>query len=232
MVKLRYSAGNVISPEVHRIGVLAIGSHLENHGPCLPIDTDAKIASHLALQAAIRTGAKFLGVLYAATEYEYVQHGKHINPHELAYKRLLPTLKASKKSMDLEKIVLVNGHGGNIPLISYLKDIEKETSLEIVFNNKIVEIEGPHAGSGELSIGKILGITDESQIDNHCNFEEYPEVGMVGLNKAREMNKGIDEGACLIESQGIFIDTENGYNLIETAINDIIKDIKNLLKKI
>ncbi|MDI6645354.1 MAG: creatinine amidohydrolase, partial [Methanobacteriaceae archaeon] len=69
MVKLRYSAGNIISPEVHKIGVLAIGSHLENHGPCLPIDTDAKIASHLALQAALRTGAKFLGVLYAATEY-------------------------------------------------------------------------------------------------------------------------------------------------------------------
>jgi len=230
MVKLRYSAGNVISPEVHKIGVLAIGSHLENHGPCLPIDTDAKIASHLALQAALRTGAKFLGVLYAATEYDYVQHGKHISPHELAYKRLLPTLKASKKSMELEKIVLVNGHGGNIPLISYLKDIETETGLEIVFNNKIVEIEGPHAGSGELSIGKILGILDESVLDEQCNFQKYPEVGMVGLNKARKIDEGINKGACLLEKEGISIDIEKGYDMLETAIEDIITDIKNLLK--
>ncbi|MDI6645242.1 MAG: 2-amino-5-formylamino-6-ribosylaminopyrimidin-4(3H)-one 5'-monophosphate deformylase, partial [Methanobacteriaceae archaeon] len=177
----------------------------------------------------LRTGAKFLGVLYAATEYDYVKHGKHISTMELAYKQLVPTLKSSKKSMDLEKVVLVNGHGGNFPLISYLNDVEKKTGLEIIFNNKIVEIEGPHAGSGELSIGKILGMTDESQLDEHCNFQKYPEVGMVGLNKARKLNKGINEGACLIESQGIFIDVEKGYDLLETALKNIVEDIRNLL---
>ena len=42
MVVLRYDSGNVISSKVHGIGILAVGSHLENHGAALPIDTDPK----------------------------------------------------------------------------------------------------------------------------------------------------------------------------------------------
>ena len=83
MVQLRYESGNVISPEVHQIGILALGSHLENHGAALPIDTDAKIASYMALEASFQTGAKFLGVLYAATEFPYIKHGIHISVEEL-----------------------------------------------------------------------------------------------------------------------------------------------------
>ncbi len=228
-MKLRYSSGNVISPKVHEIGVLAVGSHLENHGAALPIDTDSKIAAYLALQASLRSGAKFLGILYAATEYDYIKHGIHIDAEELAKKRLLPTLKTAKKCLNIKKIVLVNGHGGNIPLIDYLEDIENELGLKIIFNNKIVEIEGPHAGSGELSMGSVLKIVDESKLDEHCNFEKYPEVGMVGFKEARDIDKGINEGAEAIETEGICIDIDLGIEMLETAIEDIKRDIKSLL---
>lgn len=128
-----------------------------------------------------------------------------------------------------KKVVLVNGHGGNIPLIDYLEDIENELNIEIVFNNKIVEIEGPHAGSGELSMGAILEIVDESKLDEHCNFKKYPEVGMVGFKKARDIDEGINKGATTVESEGVCIDIELGNNMLETAIDGIIKDIKSLL---
>ena len=39
MAELRYRAGKIKNPRVHKIGVIALGSHLENHGPALPIDT-------------------------------------------------------------------------------------------------------------------------------------------------------------------------------------------------
>ena len=152
MVELRYSSGKIISPKVHAVGVLALGSHLENHGAALPIDTDAKIASHLALQATLKTGAKYLGILYTATEYDYVKHGRHVTIEALVENNLKLTLQNAKKNLKLEKIVLVNAHGGNDPVKNYLKQLEKELKLEIVFNNKIVEIEGAHAGTGELSI--------------------------------------------------------------------------------
>jgi len=229
MIELRYSAGKLLSPDVHRIGILALGSHLENHGAALPIDTDAKIAAYLALQASLRTGAKFLGILYAATEYNYVKHGKHMNVQELVEKRLRPTLQAGKKCLDLEKVVLVNAHGGNVPVQDHLPDLEKELGLKIVFNNKIVEIEGAHAGTGELSIGALLGIVDEHRLKEHCQFEKYPEVGMVGFKDARMASKGIDEGAWKVQKEGVCIDTHLGNKLLETAIKDVIEDIKGLL---
>lgn len=231
MIKLRYSSGKVLSPYVHKIGVLAIGSHLENHGASLPIDTDSKIASYLALETSLRTGAKFIGILYAATEYDYVKHGIHLSPEVLVKKELIPTLKTAKKNLELEAVVIVNGHGGNVPLEDYVDEIEEDLGLKIVFNNKIVEIEGPHAGTGELSIGAVLGIVDESSLDKHCQFHEYPEVGMVGLHEARQASVDIDDGAMKVKQEGVCIDLKLGELLLETAIEDIINDIITLLNK-
>ena len=155
MIELRYSSGNVISPDVHKIGVLAVGSHLENHGAALPIDTDSKIASYVALEASLRTGAKYVGVLYVATEYDYVKHGIHIPIEVLVNNELIPFLKNVKNNLNLESVVSVNAHGGNVLIKDHLKFIKKNSQLQVVFNNKIVEVEGPHAGTGELSMGAV-----------------------------------------------------------------------------
>jgi 2-amino-5-formylamino-6-ribosylaminopyrimidin-4(3H)-one 5'-monophosphate deformylase len=231
MVVLRYESGNVISSKVHGIGILAIGSHLENHGAALPIDTDAKIATYIGLQASLLTGAKFLGILYAATEYPHINHGVHLKPEDLVYKQLIPTLKSAKKCLNLDTIVLVNGHGGNLPIKEYLNDINEKTGLNIVFNNKIVEIEGPHAGTGEISIGALLGFLDVSKIKEHTDFDKYPEVGMVGFKKAREIDAGIDKGARQIEQLGVSVDMNLGETLLEAAIVDVINDVKKIVNE-
>jgi 2-amino-5-formylamino-6-ribosylaminopyrimidin-4(3H)-one 5'-monophosphate deformylase len=231
MIKLRYSSGEVLSPDVHKIGVLAIGSHLENHGAALPIDTDSKIASFLALETSFRTGAKFIGILYAATEYKYVKHGIHLSPEVLVKKELIPTLKRAKNNLDLAAVVIVNGHGGNVPIKDYIGDMEKYLGLKIIFNNKIVEIEGPHAATGELSMGAVLGIVDESRLNEHCQFDYYPEVGMVGLHEARKASEGIEKGAQKVEKDGVCVDIELGNQLLEVALENIIEDVKGLLNK-
>ncbi|MDD3984831.1 MAG: 2-amino-5-formylamino-6-ribosylaminopyrimidin-4(3H)-one 5'-monophosphate deformylase [Methanobacterium sp.] len=231
MVKLRYESGNIESSYVHRIGILAMGSHLENHGAALPIDTDSKIASYIALQASLITGAKFLGVLYAATEYSFIDHGKHLTTEILVEKQLIPTLKSAKKCLNLDWVVLVNGHGGNFPVKEFIEIMEKKSNLKIVFNNKIVEIEGPHAGTGEISIASILGFLDVSKLDEHCKFDKYPEVGMVGLDEARKIDKGINKGALELEKLGVCVDMDLGESLLKTAILDVINDIKEICKK-
>lgn len=229
MTQLRYSSGKIITENVHKVGLLALGSHLENHGAALPIDTDSKIAAHMALQASLRTGAKFLGILYAAAEYSYVKHGEHVAAPILVEKKLKPTLQAAKKCLDLKTIVLVNGHGGNVTIKEHLPALEGELSLKILFNNKIVEIEGPHAGTGELSIGAVLGILDDTKLEEHCKFKEYPEVGMVGLDEAREKSEGIDAGAREILKTGVCVDEELGSYLLEEAIEDIVGDVIKIL---
>jgi 2-amino-5-formylamino-6-ribosylaminopyrimidin-4(3H)-one 5'-monophosphate deformylase len=231
MVVLRYESGSVISSKVHGIGILAIGSHLENHGAAIPIDTDSKIAAYIGLQASLITGAKFLGVLYAATEYPHINHGMHLKPDDLVNQQLIPTLKSAKKCLNLDTIVLVNGHGGNLPIKEYLNDISEKTGLNIVFNNKIVEIEGPHAGTGEISIGALLGFLDVSKIEEHCDFDKYPEVGMVGFKKAREMDAGIEKGAREIEQLEVSVDMNLGETLLEAAIVDVINDVKKIVNE-
>ncbi len=229
MFKLRYEAGDIISSAVHQIGILALGSHLENHGPALPIDTDAKIASYVALEASLITGAKFLGILYAATEYPFIPHGLHMNVEELVEQRLKPTLNSAKKSLNLKQIVLVNGHGGNVQIIEYLDKIEQDLELEIVFNNHLVKIEGPHASSGELSIGSILGITNTSKLEESCDLAKYPEVGMCGFKEAREKDEGIEKGAQLVEEKGTSMDPNLGRALLDEAVKDVVKDVKKFL---
>ncbi|MDR2966957.1 MAG: 2-amino-5-formylamino-6-ribosylaminopyrimidin-4(3H)-one 5'-monophosphate deformylase [Methanobacteriaceae archaeon] len=228
MVELRYTAGNIINPNVHKIGILALGSHLENHGPALPIDTDAKIASYIALQSSLESGAKFLGIIYPAHEIEEINHGVHFSIEEVA-NNIIEALNSAKKYLAIEKVIIVNAHGGNIPLFAYIDSIEDKTQLDIIINNKIVESEGPHGGSGELSMCKILGILNEDEIANQTNLIEFGEVGLSKFKKARKNDPGIEEGAYEIENNGVYVDDTFGKQLLNLAINSVLLEVEKLL---
>lgn len=228
-IKLKYSSGNVLSNHVHKIGLIALGSHRENHGSSLPIDTDSKIAANVTLKVATDTGATYLGIFYAATEYDYVKHGHHLSKDELIYEQIIPQLNNARKMLDLTSVIIVNGHGGNNLIKDYVDTIAEECKLNIIFNNSIIENEGPHACTGELSMGKVLNIIDEEKLEKHQDFNENPEVGMVGLKLARQKNKIIDSEAKSIEENGFEVDEEFGRQLLENAYNNIIEDMKKLL---
>ncbi len=228
MAELRYRAGKVRDPGVHKIGIIALGSHLENHGPALPIDTDAKIAAHIAFQSSLLTGAKFLGIIFPAYELDTIDHGVHVSLEELK-ENVISTLNQAKKFLDIEKVVIVNAHGGNIPLMAELWDIEDKTDMSITFNNKVISSEGPHGGSGELSMAKVLGIIDENEIANQANVSEYEEVGLYGFNQARRDDPNIEEGARDVEENGVYVDEEYGIRLFSLAINSVVFDVEKLL---
>ena len=228
-IKLKYDSGKIISKKVHEIGIIALGSHRENHGSALPIDTDSKIAANVALNVATKTGATFLGIFPAATEYDYVKHGIHLKKDELINNVIIPQLITARKYLNISKVIIVNGHGGNNLIKDKINKIEEKTGLKILFNNSIIESEGPHACTGELSMGKILGFADETRLKEHENFEKHPEVGMVGLKLARKNEPIIDQEAKSIEENGFNIDENFGRELLNNAENNIIKDLKSLL---
>ena len=228
MAELRYRAGKIRDPGVHKIGIIALGSHLENHGPALPIDTDAKIAAHIAFQSSLETGAKFLGIIFPAYELDTIDHGVHVSLDVLK-ENVINTLNQAKKFLDIEKVVIVNAHGGNIPLVAELWDIEDQTGMSITFNNKVISSEGPHAGSGELSMAKVLGIVNENELENQDNVVEYEEVGLYGFKQARKDDPNIEEGARDIEENGVYIDEEYGHRLFNLAITAVIFDVEKLL---
>ena len=228
MAELRYRAGKIKDPQVHKIGIIALGSHLENHGPALPIDTDAKIGAHIAFQASLQSGAKFLGIIFPAYELDEIDHGVHVSLEELKT-NVINTLNSAKKYLNIEKAIIVNSHGGNIPLMTELYDIEDATDLTLIFNNKIISSEGPHGGSGELSMAKVLGILNDDEIKNQDNLDKYEEVGLYGFKQARENDPNIEEGARHIEENGVYADEVYGKHLFDLAINSVIFDVEKLL---
>ena len=228
MAELRYRAGKIRDPGVHKIGIIALGSHLENHGPALPIDTDAKIAAHIAFESSLKTGAKFLGIIFPAYELDTIDHGIHVSLDVLK-DNVINTLNSAKEFLDIDKVVIVNAHGGNIPLVTELWDIEDKTDMAIVFNNKVISSEGPHGGSGELSMAKVLGIINEDEVENQANVREYEEVGLYGFKQARQDDPNIEEGAIDIEENGVYVDEEYGERLFTLAINSVILDVEKLL---
>ena len=228
MAELRYRAGNIHDPGVHKIGIIALGSHLENHGPALPIDTDAKIGAHIAFQSSLKSGAKFLGVIFPAYVLDEIDHGIHVSLDVLK-ENVIETLNSAKKFLDIEKVVIVNAHGGNLPLMAEIWDIEEKTDLIIIMNNKIISTEGPHAGSGELSMAKVLGIINEKELKNQADVNKYIEVGLHGFKKARENDPNIEEGAMDVEENGVYVDEEYGHQLFNLAIDTVLFDIEKLL---
>ena len=228
MAELRYRAGNIRNPEVHKIGIIALGSHLENHGPALPIDTDANIGAHIAFQSALQSGAKFLGIMYPAHELDTIDHGVHVSLETLK-EEVVKTLINAKKFLDVEKVIIVNSHGGNIPLMHELWDIEDRTDMYVVFNNKVISSEGPHGGSGELSMAKVLGIVNEEELKNQSDVNKYEEIGLYGFKQARHDDPNIEAGARDVEENGVYIDEEYGKRLFDLAISSVLLDVEKLL---
>ncbi len=207
------------------VGILALGSHDERHGAALPSDTDAKLASHVAQEAAKRTGAKFLGILKSSYELPEIDTGQH-QSLEQVLEELRGALLDAKRSLELEKVVLVNGHGGNGVIRDWVRALEAELGMRVSFNNTIINLEGPHAGTGELSMAAAIGIADESKLAEHADFARHPEVAFIGLPEARKRYSWAEQQAQEVERMGVRIDKYLGEKLLECAIMDVVNDVR------
>ena len=78
-------------------------------------------------------------------------------------------------------------------------------------------------------MAKVLGIIDESEVENQANVDEYEEVGLYGFKKARENDPNIEEGAKDVEENGVYVDEDYGERLFNLAINSVIFDIEKML---
>ncbi|KXB03503.1 hypothetical protein AKJ45_01400 [candidate division MSBL1 archaeon SCGC-AAA261F19] len=208
------------------VGVLALGSHQERHGAALPLDTDARIAEYIAREAVKRTGVNFLGVLQSSYELPCIKTGKHQSLGELAEE--LKDVIRDAKSEGIEGIVLVNAHGGNEKLEERLTEIENKLKVNLIFNSTICKIEGPHSGTGEVSIGAVLGFADKSRLKEHTSFERYPEVGFVGFEELRERYPWAEKHAREVLDRGIEVDESLGRGLLNEAIADVVNDTQRL----
>ena len=146
----------------HDVVVIPIGS-CEQHGPHLPLDTDAYDVFWLSRKAAEKAGCALVAppIYYGVSSHHMDFPGTvTVNPHtleELAYEVAVSLIKHG-----FRKIVFENGHGGNTPALqSAAQRIKADTGAFVVVDTvslipDFVEefIETPydaHAGKFETS---------------------------------------------------------------------------------
>jgi creatinine amidohydrolase/Fe(II)-dependent formamide hydrolase-like protein len=103
------------------VGLLPVGS-LEQHGPHLPLDTDAFDANYLAKQVAAACSDPKPLVLPLIPYGVSYHHGDFsgtigISPDTLT--RLVYDIGINAARNGVVKLVIINGHGGNIPALQF-----------------------------------------------------------------------------------------------------------------
>jgi mycofactocin system creatininase family protein len=116
----RHGLGGLTWPDVpHRPTVLVPVGSTEQHGPHLPLDTDAAIATAVADALALRVQ----GQVVVAPAVSYGSSGEHqsfagtVSIGSEALRRLIVELVRSLSTW-AGRIVLINAHGGNVSALS------------------------------------------------------------------------------------------------------------------
>lgn len=96
--------------------VVPVGS-FEQHGPHLPFDTDAVIASAVGARVADHLGAALLPSLMYGSSGEHQSFAGTVSIGAEALRLVIVELVRSLRTW-AGRIVLVNGHGGNAPALA------------------------------------------------------------------------------------------------------------------
>ncbi len=108
--------------------VLPVGS-TEQHGHHLPLDTDARLASSVAYEAARRSPEDML--ILPPVAYGYTHHVMDfpgtINIEPTTFVRFLIDIGRSVAYHGFKRIIILNGHGSNHPLV---EQAGRQTTLQ------------------------------------------------------------------------------------------------------
>lgn len=134
-----------------RTVIVPVGS-LEQHGPHLPLDTDARIATAVARRAAQDDPTVLLAppVAYGASGEHQGFPGTLSIGHE-ALRMLLVELGRSAGEW-APRLLFVNGHGGNLPTVPEAAAQLRREDRDVAWFGCAVPKGDAHAGRTETSI--------------------------------------------------------------------------------
>jgi creatinine amidohydrolase/Fe(II)-dependent formamide hydrolase-like protein len=103
------------------IALLPVGS-IEQHGPHLPLDTDAFDAEYLALRVADTCSSPkplVLPLISYGVSYEHNEFKGTVSISNDSLSRIVYDIGMSAAHNGIKKLVIINGHGGNGPALNF-----------------------------------------------------------------------------------------------------------------
>ena len=135
--------------EVEPATVLVPVGSLEQHGPHLPLDTDARIAAAVARRAADPAMLVAPPLAYGASG----EHEGFAGTLSIGHDALRAVLVELGRSAGwASRMVFVNGHGGNLPTVPEAVVQLRQEGREVAWSGCAVPGGDAHAGRTETSI--------------------------------------------------------------------------------
>jgi len=162
-----------------KVALIPVGS-TEQHGPHLPLGTDFMAAKALAERSAEETGAICTPVIPVGISSAHSQFWGTLTVSADAFRTYMRDLALSVASHGIQRIIFVNGHGGNGPALQEIcRDLRVQGIYAIVWQwwtdpqvlqvfEKLFTSRGSHAGAGETSM---IWAIDETLVDQKALTE-------------------------------------------------------------
>lgn len=219
------------------IVILPVGSN-EQHGPQNPLGTDHLIAKAIAEETAKRTQVISLQVIPFGVSSHHKQFWGTIFVSSRTFKEYVKDVCLALSYYDVRKIVVVNGHGGNLATLV-------ELAMELREKGIFMSIFQWWTAAGKIlpDLFKPEEMGHAAAAETSVNLALYPHI--VDMKKAVDeeplKHPAKTEGVTLpldtldYTSSGVFgksttASTEKGKKIFEAVVNELVKHV-NLLKK-
>ena len=210
--------------ETDQLLLIPLGS-CEQHGPHLPLNTDAVIAETLAAQIAQRLERLGIGNAVAPT-LAFGSSGEHQDfPGTLsigtdALGQVLVELVRSASTW-CARMLFVNGHGGNLDALGAAVGQMRGEGHDVAWIDCAMPGGDAHAGHAETSLMLVL---DPEHVGSHEQVQGSTEPIQTLLPHLRSA------GIAAVSANGVLGDAraasaEHGRNLLEAAAEDMTQAV-------
>ena len=215
--------------------ILPIGS-TEQHGPANPLGTDFLIAKAIAEETAKRGSVACLPVIPFGVSSHHKQFWGTIFVSPKIFKRYVKEVCLALNYFGVRKIVVVNGHGGNLNALALMaRELREKGVFVSVFqwwpaSTKLLPRlfepeERRHAGAEETSVNLAL---HSHLVNLNKLLDEEPRKHKAQMEGITLPLDTVDETDSGVFGKQTTASAKKGKKVVETVINELVKHVKML----
>ncbi|MDC0064206.1 creatininase family protein [Candidatus Nitrosopelagicus sp.] len=206
-----------------QIAIIPVGS-IEQHGPHLPISTDSDIVTEISLQLSDKINGVLLPTInYGISDEHFPFFNLSIKKSTLS--RILEDICESLIKNGISRILIINGHYGNLDsLKSFEKKQKNNRKIKVFSYWKYMDREFDHAGNVETSIM----LTISKKINMRKAKKGFQTDGM-SKKEISKINKLAQKSFPKVTGNGVWGDPTKasatlGRKIIKEVVNNLVKE--------
>jgi creatinine amidohydrolase len=219
------------------VAILPVGSN-EQHGPQNPLGTDHLVAKAIAEETAKRTGVVCLQVIPFGVSSHHKQFWGTICISPETFQNYVKEACLALSYYGIRKIVIVNGHGGNLPaLLAMARELREKAVFVSIFQwwtaaNKLLPDlfkpeERGHAAAEETSVNLAL---HPHLVNMDKAVDEEPRKHAVLTEGITLPSDTVDRTDSGVFGKSTTASAEKGKEVLGATVNELVKHV-NLVKR-